>query len=233
MQIKQSTARNRMVLMIDSADHITGKASLTLTITASKNGAGFNSISPTVTERGNGWYSLALTTSHTDTLGDFALHITSSGADPTDIVDEVTTAVDANIAQVLGTAITEGAAGRAAGSLSAFLNVASPVLTCASVNQTGDGFARLGAPAGASIAADLDAVPTATENADALLKRDWTAVTGEAARSALNAMRFLRNKWAVASGVLTVYKEDGTTAAWQGNVGSSAGADPITGNTPT
>lgn len=75
--------------MIDTSDHITGKSGLSLTITASKDGAAFASISPTVTDRSNGWYELALTTSHTDTLGDFALHITGSAADPTDIVDQV------------------------------------------------------------------------------------------------------------------------------------------------
>lgn len=88
--MKQSTARNKLVFMCDSADHITGKTGLTLTITASKDGGAFGSITPTVTERGSGWYSLALTTSHTDTLGDLALHITGAGADPTDVVWEVT-----------------------------------------------------------------------------------------------------------------------------------------------
>lgn len=83
---KQSTAKNVMVLMVDSADHITGKTGLTLTITASKDGGAFGSISPTVTERGNGWYSVALTASHTDTLGDLALHITGAAADPADMV---------------------------------------------------------------------------------------------------------------------------------------------------
>lgn len=83
--LKISTAANIMVFMADSSDHVTGKASLTLTITASKDGAAFASISPTVTERGSGWYNLALTSSHTDTLGDLALHITGTGADPTDL----------------------------------------------------------------------------------------------------------------------------------------------------
>lgn len=87
--VKQSTAYDVMVFMVDAADHVSGKTGLTLTITASKAGAAFASISPTVTERGNGWYSLALTTSHTDTLGDFALHITGSGADPTDLALQV------------------------------------------------------------------------------------------------------------------------------------------------
>lgn len=87
--LKQSTARNLMVLMTSSTDHITGATGLSLTITASKNGAAFASIAPTVTERGDGWYSLALTTAHTDTLGDLALHVTASGADPTDVREEV------------------------------------------------------------------------------------------------------------------------------------------------
>lgn len=83
---RQSTAKNVMVLMVDSADHITGKTGLTLTITASKDGAAFESVDPTVTERGNGWYAIALTASHTDALGDLALHITGAAADPADMV---------------------------------------------------------------------------------------------------------------------------------------------------
>jgi hypothetical protein len=87
--LKQSTARNRAIFMVDETDHVSGLAGLTLTITASKDGGAFASIAPTVTDRGNGWYALALTTTHTNTLGDLALHITSTGADPTDLVDEV------------------------------------------------------------------------------------------------------------------------------------------------
>lgn len=69
--------------------------------------------------------------------------------------------------------------------------------------------------------------------ADAILKRDWTAVTGEAARSVLNALRFLRNKWNVSSGTLTVRKEDDSTVAWTAGTSDTAGADPITGVDPT
>lgn len=84
MLLKQNTARTIMILMIDSADHLTGKTGLTLTITASKDGDAFAAIAPTVADLGDGWYSLDLTTGHTDTLGDLALHITATGADPTD-----------------------------------------------------------------------------------------------------------------------------------------------------
>jgi hypothetical protein len=76
-------------------------------------------------------------------------------------------------------------------------------------------------------------IPTAIENADALLKRDWTAVTGEAARSALNALRILRNKWSTSGGTLTVTKEDDSTSAWTSALSSSASADPITGSDPS
>jgi len=85
-QVRQSTARAVMILMVDSTDHVTGKTGLTLTITASKAGGAFASITPTVTERGSGWYSLALTTSHTDTLGDLAVHVTGTAADPADFL---------------------------------------------------------------------------------------------------------------------------------------------------
>lgn len=105
--LKQSTATDRLVFMTDSGDHVSGKAGLTLTITASKAGAAFGSISPTVTERGNGWYSVALTSSHTDTLGDLALHITGTGADPADLLFNVTANIlgdtlPANVTQIGG-----------------------------------------------------------------------------------------------------------------------------------
>lgn len=87
--IKQSTAYSLVVFMTDASDHVSGKTALTLTITASKAGAAFGSITPTVTELSNGWYKLALTTSHTDTEGDLAIHITGTGADPTDAALQV------------------------------------------------------------------------------------------------------------------------------------------------
>jgi hypothetical protein len=62
---------------------------------------------------------------------------------------------------------------------------------------------------------------------DALLKRDMSAVTGESARSPLNAFRALRNKHAIASGTMTVYKEDDATAAWTAAITADAAANPI------
>jgi hypothetical protein len=69
--------------------------------------------------------------------------------------------VDANLARVLNSAVTEGGAGRLAAAFSTLFDVASPVLTAASVNQTGDAFARIGAN-GVSLSAvpDLAGVTT-------------------------------------------------------------------------
>lgn len=88
-QINQGAAANVMVLLVAEADHITGLTGATLTVTASKDGAAFAAITPTVTERGSGWYSLALTGTDTDTLGDLAIHVTATGADPCDLVCRV------------------------------------------------------------------------------------------------------------------------------------------------
>lgn len=118
--LKQSTATDRYVFMVDSTDHVTGKTGLTLTIAAGKAGGAFASITPTVTERGNGWYTLSLSTTDTNTLGDLALHVTAGGADPTDKLFNVV------------------------------------------ANLEADTFGRLGAPAGASHAADVAAVKADT-----------------------------------------------------------------------
>ncbi len=88
--LKQSTAINITVLMIDSADHITGKTGLAagLTIYATKAAGTPAAITPTVTELDatncKGLYKLALTTAHTDTLGELQIHVTATGADPAD-----------------------------------------------------------------------------------------------------------------------------------------------------
>lgn len=83
--------------------------------------------------------------------------------------------------------------------------------------------------------ADSYGVPdTTTLNAmaDAVLKRDWTAVTGEASRSLLNALRFVRNRWSVSGTTLTVTKEDDATTAWTATLSTDAAADPVTGSDP-
>lgn len=75
-------------------------------------------------------------------------------------------------------------------------------------------------------------IPTATQNADALLNRDMSAVSDTNARSPLNALRAIRNKTSISGSTLTVTKEDDSTSAWTAAVTSDAAADPIIGVDP-
>lgn len=63
--------------------------------------------------------------------------------------------------------------------------------------------------------------------ADALLKRDMSVPTGEASRSLLNCLRFMRNKWSTNGNTLTVTKEDDSTTAWTSTITTNVGAAPI------
>lgn len=78
---------------------------------------------------------------------------------------------------VLATALTESGAGRLAAAIKKFFDVATPASTMelltavttlttytGNTPQTGDAFARLGAPAGASVSADLVAINAKTTN---------------------------------------------------------------------
>lgn len=174
MNLKQSTTYNRVILMIDSTDHITGKTGLTLTITASKDGAAFGSISPTVTELATGLYKIALTTSHTDTLGDFAMHITGTGADPTDTLDQVTSKI---LSDLLTAADIRTAVGLASANLDTQLD-ALPTNAELATSQAAADDATLAAIAAVSI-------PTAIQNADALLDRAAGVETGVTPRQSL------------------------------------------------
>lgn len=94
--LKQSTQVTKTVLMIDSADHITGKTGLAAGITKYLSKVGTASSATMTTAEVDatnvkGVYTLVFTTSHTDTLGGFQLHLTASGADPSDDWWEVVT----------------------------------------------------------------------------------------------------------------------------------------------
>lgn len=84
-------------------------------------------------------------------------------ADTDDIQTRIPAALTANgnmkasLLEILTTALTE-TAGQLTGGFKKFFNVASPTLTCLGIDQTGDGYTRIGAPAGASISADIATV---------------------------------------------------------------------------
>lgn len=95
--------------------------------------------------------------------------------------------------------------------------------------------ASVGAIAANAITAAAIAADAGEEIADAVLNRDMSTGTDSGSptvRTARQALRFLRNKWTVSGGTLTVYKEDDSTTSWTGAVTSDAAADPITANDP-
>jgi hypothetical protein len=79
-----STAKELLFLMVDSADHLSGKTGLSPTVTIRKPGGAFGTPSGAVTEIANGWYKVAGNATDTNTLGPLLLHATAANADPAD-----------------------------------------------------------------------------------------------------------------------------------------------------
>lgn len=102
--IQQSTADNVRIFIqrTDNGAGFTGQTA-NLTIQASKKGTStFSTITPTVTEIGNGWYDLALTSTHTNTLGNMTFHITlPNGVGNDDLIIQIV-AFNPNDANALG-----------------------------------------------------------------------------------------------------------------------------------
>lgn len=213
-----STSYHVPFLMIDSADHITGKTGLTPVVSLSKNCAAFVSASGAVTEIASGWYKLAGHGSDRDTLGALAIAARASGADP---FDEKYVIVPWDpfdgLRMGLG-ALPYASAGAASG-----------IITAGAVGN------QLPTSAITSGAIRDDA---GYWLADLILTRDWTQIFLTAASRCLwQAQRLVRNKWYMsnspANNTLHVCKEDDATDAWTALVSGTTGADPITGTDPS
>jgi hypothetical protein len=128
----KSTTYSRLFKLVLAADHITKAPGLAPAVQISKAGAAFGAAAGVVTEVGVGWYAIALTAADTSTAGDLAFYVTAATADDTDFADQV---IDPTVAR-WGVNVVN------------WLGAAAPAMT-------GDAFARLGAPVGASISADI------------------------------------------------------------------------------
>jgi hypothetical protein len=241
--LRQSTASQSRALgpFLDSTDFLTPKTGLTIANTDIKlvvnGGASTNKNSGGGTHRVNGVYGITFDATDTATVGELEVSVVVAGALP--VFDKFTVVEEA----IYDALFAASAAGYVT---SVSVPSAADIRTEIDTNSTQ--LAAIKAktdnlPADPADDSDLDAqlatiassvsnIPTATQNADALLKRDMSAVTGEAARSPLNALRWLRNKWSISGGTLTVKKEDDTTDAWTGAVTQTAG-DPTTAIDPT
>lgn len=79
--IKQSTALTIPFFVHDvSGDAVTGLTDGSFTKRISKNGTAFGAMTVTITEMENGWYSIPLSASHSDTLGLLSITFTNAGA---------------------------------------------------------------------------------------------------------------------------------------------------------
>lgn len=85
--------------------------------------------------------------------------------------------------------------------------------------------------ASANLDTQLAALPTADENADALIGRNIEGGSSTG-RTVAQALAFLRNKWTVSGGTLTVYAADDSTTSWTAAVTQTAG-DPVSAVDPT
>lgn len=89
INVKQGTEREIHVVMVDSTDKDTGLEGLTLVVSILKTGGTLTLISPTVVDQGKGIYSIFLSATDNDTLGNVTIHIEAEGASPRDRTYEV------------------------------------------------------------------------------------------------------------------------------------------------
>lgn len=145
----------------------------------------------------------------------------SSGVAQADVAKIATASVSTSSAQ-LGVNVVN-AAGTAWGSGA----ITSGVFASGAIDATAIATDAIGSAELSSAAAN--------KIADAMLDRDMSTGTDSGSttvRTMRQALRFLRNKWTIIAGTLTVYKEDDSTTSWTGSVTTNAAADPVTGNDP-
>lgn len=119
-------------------------------------------------------------------------------------------------------------------------SITSGVMAASAITEIQSGLSTLDAAgvrtavglASANLDTQLDAIPTAAENADKLIGRSVEG-SADGGHTVGEAFGFLRNKWTVSGSTLTVYRTDGSTTWWTGTVSTNASADPIVGNTPS
>lgn len=211
IKLSESTAARRRipVLLVDSTDGFTPKTGQTgPTVTISKNGATAVSGAGTFTEVGNGVYYYEFTAGEADTLGWIALNVQKATCRQYNAIIQVM-AYDYAAGTNLGLTHLDAAITTR---MASFTYTAPP-----STNDIWT-FSPRTLTSGAA--------PSATTIADAVLNRkldstgDGTDTLNE--RTVRSALRAMRNKVAVASGVMTVTKEDDATTAWTASLSNTA-----------
>lgn len=125
--VKQSTALTIPVFAHDaSGDAVTGLVDAGFTKRISKNGGAFAAMTVTITEMENGWYSVPLSTAHTDTLGVLSITLTHASAKQVNLQFRVTAKLIDDLNDVAATDIvSSGAITTSAGAVSSVTTVAT------------------------------------------------------------------------------------------------------------
>lgn len=211
IKLSESTAARRRipVLLVDSTDGFTPKTGQTApTVTISKNGATAVTGAGTFTEVANGVYYYEFTAGEADTLGWIALNVQKATCRQYNAIIQVM-AYDYAAGTNLGLT-----------NLDAAITTRMASFTYTAPPSTNDiwTFSPRTLTSGAA--------PSATTIADAVLNRkldstgDGTDTLNE--RTVRSALRAMRNKVSVASGVMTVSKEDDSTTAWSATLSNTA-----------
>ena len=163
--LKQSTASQDIVIgaFVDDTDFKTAETGLTIANTDVKlmkdGGASVDKNSGGGTHRVNGFYSLTLDATDTNTVGQLMISVKVAGALPVWLEGQVIEEAVFDLfyaASATGEVVLQGVTHTGA--------VVPTVTTLTGhTAQTGDSFARIGAPAGASVSADIADIPTVTE----------------------------------------------------------------------
>lgn len=217
--LKQSTARNKAIVLVDSTDHISGKAGLAagLTIYLSKDGGAAALITPTVTEINAanmpGHYSLAFTSAHTNTLGDFAVHVSATGADPCDFILPVeverTGLLGATGIQAIWDALTSALT--TAGSIGKlFVDNLNATISSRAPEAAGN-VAAIKAVTDQLTAAQTEPVAVPAANASPLAKLGWLFMLGRNRQTQTASQQKVRNDANNADVGTSGLSDDGTT----------------------
>jgi hypothetical protein len=217
---------------VDDTDFKTLRSALTIAntdIKLKKNGAASaNKNSGGATADGtNGWYQVTWDATDTATVGELSVSVKVAGAlvyFGTYVVLEEAVYDSMFAASATGyVSDTTRASQASVDTLATYVDTEVAAIKTKTDQLTFTGGKVDANATTAIVAGDLIAI------ADAILKRDWAAISGEAVYSLLNAARMLRNVWGTSGGTLTVKKEDGTTTAWTRTLSTDPNAQPITG----
>lgn len=225
--VKQSTALTVPFFAHDvNGDGVTGLVDGGFTKRISKGSGAWAAMTVTITEMENGWYSFPLSGTHSDTLGLLSISFSHGSTKRVNLQWRV----EANLLDNLATPTNITAATGVV--LSGVTHTGAVIPTVTTVGtlttytgntvQTGDSFARLGAPAGASVSADLAAMKVDTA---AILVDTGTTLDGRIPAALTGAGNIKADVLAIngnttSAAVLAIL--NGATVVYQGTVTGAA-----------